>query len=253
MHFKGKIGDWLGNFLELYQTKDVTPYIHILYAHGPGISNRANTIARLPVTRVLQKQLIGEVFRGSIASKIVLVYKDMQITTLEDIQKLKVKDLREILRSNSEATGGIKADLVLKVYAILMRHVLRPGEYQQQSSDNTAQDHQNTTENSGDFKYDETLRRISALGWSTDLRQLPELNFIQLYDYLVVSTRKYRHIVLKGINYKKLKSYQFFFEGNVKRLESKTREDKKYVKASVLPSMKKSPYRVVSSELLNSE
>ena len=151
----------------------------------------------------------------------VLVCKDMQITTLEDIQKLKVKDLREILRSNSEATGGIKADLVLKVYAILMRHVLRPGEYQQQSSDNTAQDHQNTTENSGDFKYDETLRRISALGWSTDLRQLPELNFIQLYDYLVVSTRKYRHIVLKGTNYKKLKSYQFFFEGNVKRLESK--------------------------------
>ena len=55
----------------------------------------------------------------------VLVYKDMQISTLEDIQKLKVKDLREILRSNSEATGGIKADLVLKVYAILVRHVLR--------------------------------------------------------------------------------------------------------------------------------
>ena len=127
-----------------------------------------------------------------------------------------------------------------------MRHVLRPGEYQQQSSDNTAQDHQNTTENSGDFKYDETLRRISALGWSTDLRQLPELNFIQLYDYPVVSTRKYRHIVLKGTNYKKLKSYQFFFEGNVKRLESKTHEDKTYVKASVLPSMKKTPYRAGS-------
>ena len=55
----------------------------------------------------------------------MLVYNDMQISKLEDIQKLKVKDLREILRSNSEATGGIKADLVLKVYAILMRHVLR--------------------------------------------------------------------------------------------------------------------------------
>ena len=175
----------------------------------------------------------------------VLVCKDMQITTLEDIQKLKVKDLREILRSNSEATGGIKADLVLKVYAILMRHVLRPGEYQRQSSDKTAQDYQNTTEYSGDFKYDETLRRISALGWSTDLRQLPELNFIQLYDYLVVSTRKYRHIVLKRTNYKKLKSYQFFFEGNVRRLESKTHEDKTYVKAGVLPSMKKTSDRVV--------
>ena len=62
-------------------------------------------------------------------------------------------------------------------------------------------------------------------GWSTDLCQLPELNFIQLYDYLVVSTRKYRHIVLKGTNYKKLKSYQFFFEGNVKMLETKTHEN----------------------------
>ena len=120
----------------------------------------------------------------------VLVYKDMPISTLEDIQRLKVKDLMEILRSNSEATGGIKADLVLKVHAILKRHVLPPGENRQQSSDNTAQDHQNTMENSGDFKYDEILRRISALGWSTDLRQLPELKFYQLYDYPVVSTHK---------------------------------------------------------------
>ena len=57
-----------------------------------------------------------------------------------------------------------------------------------------------------------------------------------------MSTRKYRHIALKGTNYKKLKSYQF---GNVKRLECKIHEDKTYVKASVLPSMKKTPYRVV--------
>ena len=33
MHLKGKIRDWLGNFLDLYQTKDVTPYMHALYAH----------------------------------------------------------------------------------------------------------------------------------------------------------------------------------------------------------------------------
>ena len=51
-----------------------------------------------------------------------------------------MKDLREIFRSNSEAMGGIKADLVLKVHAILMRHVLRLGENQQQSSNKTAQD-----------------------------------------------------------------------------------------------------------------
>ena len=88
----------------------------------------------------------------------------MQISTLEDIQKLEVKDLKEILCSNSEATSGIKEDLVLKVYTIFVRHVLRPGENQQQSSNNTGEGHQNTTENSGDFKYNETLRRISALG-----------------------------------------------------------------------------------------
>ena len=81
-----------------------------------------------------------------------------------------------------------------------MRNVLQPAENRQENE-----------EDSGDFRYDETIRKISALGWSTDLRQLPELNFIQLYDYLVVSTRKYRHIVLKGTNYKKLKSFQFFF------------------------------------------
>ena len=45
--------------------------------------------------------------------------------------------------------------------------------------------------------------------------------------------------------YKKLKSYQFFFEGNVKRLETKTHESRTYVKGSVLPS-KKTPYRVVT-------
>lgn len=52
----------------------------------------------------------------------------MQISTLEDIQKLKVKDLREILRSNSETRGGMKADFVLKVYTILLQNVLRSAE-----------------------------------------------------------------------------------------------------------------------------
>ena len=58
----------------------------------------------------------------------VLVHKDMHISTLEDILKLKVKDLREILRSNSKTMDGVKADLVFKVYAILMQNVLRSAE-----------------------------------------------------------------------------------------------------------------------------
>ena len=45
----------------------------------------------------------------------ILVHKDLEISTLEDIQKLKVKDIEEILRSNSKTTDGMTADLVLKV------------------------------------------------------------------------------------------------------------------------------------------
>ena len=84
------------------------------------VSSPANTIAMLPATCEKQKQyiqLIREGFPRVIAPKMVLVHKDMQISTLEEIQKLKVKDLREILLSNSETVGGVKADLVLKVYA----------------------------------------------------------------------------------------------------------------------------------------
>ena len=44
----------------------------------------------------------------------------MEISSLDDIQKLEAKDLREILKSNSKSTGGIRADFVSKVYALLM-------------------------------------------------------------------------------------------------------------------------------------
>lgn len=171
--------------------------------------------------------------------KMVIKYKDKEILTLEDIQNLTVKDLRDVLKSNSVNAGRMKVDLVLKVYALLMRDVVL------RSAENTQQTTENCAENSGHFKYNKIMRQISALGWSTDLHQLPELNFVQLYNYLVVSTRKYHHILLKGTHYKKLKSYQFFFEGNVKRLESKVFQGQTYVKASIVPSMKKSPYRVV--------
>ena len=108
----------------------------------------------------------------------VIKYRDKEIMTLEDIQKLKVKELRDILKCNSERAGGTKADLVLKVNVLLVRNVVRSAENVEKNAYNTC---------SGHVEYEETLVRISALGWSMDLRQLPELNFIQLYDYLVLS------------------------------------------------------------------
>ena len=44
----------------------------------------------------------------------------MEISSLDDIQKLEAKDLREILKSNSKSMGGIRADLVSEVHALLM-------------------------------------------------------------------------------------------------------------------------------------
>ena len=101
----------------------------------------------------------------------------MEISSLDDIQKLEAKDLREILKSNSKSTGGIRADLVSKVYA--------PSSSRENRELLT--EFQDLEQNQSDFKYEATMVRISALGWSSDLRNLPETNFIQLYDYPVVS------------------------------------------------------------------
>ena len=76
------------------------------------------------------------------------------------------------------------------------------------------------------------LSEISPLIWSGDLRYLLELSFIQLYDYLFVNTWKYRHIFLKGTNFKKLKSYKFFYEGHTKGLQIETYNNLTYVRAA---------------------
>ena len=123
----------------------------------------------------------------------------MEISSLDDIQKLEAKDPREILKSNLKSTGWIRANLVLKVYALLMQHVLPSSSGENQE---LLTDVQDLEQNQSDFRYEATMVRISALGWSSDLRNLPEINFIQLYDYLVVS-REYRHIVLRGTHHRK--------------------------------------------------
>ena len=123
----------------------------------------------------------------------------MKISSLDDIQELEAKDLREILKSNLKSTSWIRADLVLKVYALLMRDVLPSSSGENRE---LLTDVQDLEQNQSDFRYEVTMVRISALGWASNLRNLPEMNFSQLYDYPVVS-REYRHIVLRGTHYRK--------------------------------------------------
>lgn len=112
----------------------------------------------------------------------VLKYKDQEIASLADIQSLKAKDLCNILRCHSESTGGTKTNLVLKVYALLVQEILPL----QGNSDEIERHGQSDEE----FTHYSMMRGISALEWSTHLRNLPEMNFVQLYDYAVVSTCK---------------------------------------------------------------
>ena len=69
---------------------------------------------------------------------------------------------------------------MLKVYVLLMRHVLswNSGENRELITDV-----QDLEQNHSDFRYEVTMVRISALGWASNLRNLPEMNFSQLYDY----------------------------------------------------------------------
>ena len=43
--FKESIDNWLKNFLGVYQTKNVTPYIHLLACHIPEFLKRYGSIA----------------------------------------------------------------------------------------------------------------------------------------------------------------------------------------------------------------
>ena len=100
---------------------------------------------------------------------------------------------------HSKSTGGIRADLVLKVYALQMWCVLPSSSGENQE---LLTDVQDLEQNQRDFKCEAAMVRISALGWLSDLHNLPEMNFIQLHDYPVVAW-EYRHIVLKGMLYRK--------------------------------------------------
>ena len=91
----------------------------------------------------------------------------MEISSLDDIQKLEAKDPREILKSNLKSTGWVRADLVLKVYALLMQHVLPSSSGENQE---LLTDVQDLEQNQSDFRYKVTMVRISALGWASNLR-----------------------------------------------------------------------------------
>eukprot|EP00795_Rhopilema_esculentum_P015897 gene15897-7229_t len=74
---------------------------------------------------------------------------------------------------------------------------------------------------------------------------IKELKHILLYEYLVIRTSKFKHILLKSTAYKKLKAFQFFFEGFIKKIDVAKNKEFTFFNVRVKASMKKVLYKVI--------
>ena len=79
--------------------------------------------------------------------------------------------------------------------------------------------------------------------WTSDLKNTPPFMFIQLYEYLVIRTVK--HILLKSSQYKRLKAFQFFQEGFIKKIEVAFTDNHCYFDVRMKASMRNKLYKVI--------
>eukprot|EP00795_Rhopilema_esculentum_P004939 gene4939-21279_t len=101
------------------------------------------------------------------------------VTCLEDLGTFSLKQLKQVLRRYNEKTSGVKADLVLRVYAIFCR-------LKENISSSSNATESSASNSSGAWTYDAIFsRNCKHLPWTSDLRGTPPFSFIQLYDYLL--------------------------------------------------------------------
>ena len=135
--------------------------------------------------------------------------------------------------------SGPKADLILRAYAIFSRL-----KQQVEPEISSLQLLQTTDEIA--CTYEDVFKlKCSHLPWTSDLRGTPAFSFIQLYDYLVIRTTKFKHIMLKSTRYKKLKSLQFFYEGYIKRIDVAKDSNFTFFDVRMKASMKSTLYIVL--------
>ena len=84
--FKCKVDDWLKNFLSVYQTKNVTPYIHLLACHIPEFLKQYGTIAPFSQQGVEKlNDLITKDYFRSTNHKDTLIQIMLKLNRLEDL------------------------------------------------------------------------------------------------------------------------------------------------------------------------
>lgn len=162
-----------------------------------------------------------------------------KLSSFEDVNKLKVKELKTILEHYDQSVSGKKNDLVLRCCAILGKIKNEGKVLKDQENIN------NIKANGGDVTVENILGGTVDGEWTKDLRTIPEFDFVELYDYLVRRTMKYDHESIRTLGYKKLKAFQFFKEGHIKDLQVCSVGRLSYLKAEVLASMKQIKYLAV--------
>ena len=168
-----------------------------------------------------------------------LLPKGKKVDCLEDLGALTIKELKHILVQYREKTSGVKADLILRAYAVFCRAKNFNSHCNEISDESSLLCHEN------DFTFEAIYEQCKHLPWTADLRGTPPFTFLQLYEYLVIRTSKFKHILLKSTAYKKLKAFQFFFEGFIKKIDVAKNKEFTFFNVRVKASMKKVLYKVI--------
>ena len=128
--------------------------------------------------------------------------------------EIKVYRLKKTVKNFNESVSGNKSSLVNRLYAVIRRN-------------NAGRTEDDSVNSSGDCDilgakfgkegatYEDLLRLATGRQWSTDIRTMPDTNFHQLYEYLVMKTQTFGEKVMKGTAYKKERAYAFFEERNL--------------------------------------
>lgn len=167
----------------------------------------------------------------------------MSTLNIEELQKKTVHELKEQLKKIGQPTSGKKSDLVERCYGVLTSESFGSSSSQNRTAEEQFLHVSAPNRNKNvDITYEKVLKEML---WQKDLRDLPAFDFVRLYDYLVLTTKKYDHSSLRTTGYKKLKAFQFFAEGHVKDMNIGKVGGLTYLKGEVLASMKQTKYKVV--------
>ena len=166
---------------------------------------------------------------------------------IEEFEKLSVNKLKERLKELGQPTSGKIWDLIERCRGVLTTASTRENVAKSKSAEEQFLELSAPNKSKNvDITYEKTLKDApEELLWKKDLRGLPAFDFVRLYDYLVLTTKKYDHSSLRTAGYKKLKAFQFFAEGYIKGMMIAKIAGLTYLKGVVLASMKPEKRNVV--------